>query len=249
MKKRQLTAEEQQECAALKEIYRQRKAETGITQEKLANELGMNQGSLSHYLNGRNAINLSFALDIAPLLGVPVSSFSPRIAAQVQKLRGAIDDGRKAFLKESGAKQREVVSLLGPKIHVSAYPVLEWSEASDFLRPLKDWSEDSGRRYEASSFQSEQPCYWLEVHGDSMTAPSGLSIPEGALILVEAGASPVSGSLIVATPTDANEPTFKRFIQDGRERYLKALNPSYPAISMDKAWKVLGVVREARVSI
>lgn len=249
MKKRTLTPEELQECAALKEIYRQRKAETGITQERLASELGMNQGSLSHYLNGRNALNLGFALSIAPLLGVSVEAFSPRIAAEIQKIRDAIGDGRKDFLRNSATKQREIVSLLGPKIQVSAYPVLEWHEATEFLRPLKDWSEDSGRRYEASSFQSDLPCYWLEVQGDSMTAPSGLSIPEGALILVEAGASPKPGSLIVATPTEANEPTFKRFVQDGRERYLKPLNPAYPVITMENTWKVLGVVREAKVVI
>lgn len=249
MKKRPLSPEELQECAALKEIYRQRKAETGLTQEKLANELGMNQGSLSHYLNGRNSLNLGFALDIAPLLGVSVAAFSPRIAAQAQKIRGAIEEGRSTFLKNSADKQREATNLLGPHIQVSAYPVLEWVEAIDFLRAGKDWSEDSGRSYEASSFQSDKPCYWLEVHGDSMTAPSGLSIPEGAQILVEAGAVPASGALVIATPIDANEPTFKRYVQDGGARYLKALNPSYPVVTMDGNWKILGVVREAKVMV
>lgn len=56
----------------------EKRKELGLTQEKAAQILGMNQGSLSHYLNGRNALNLHFSLAIASLLEVPVSSFSKK---------------------------------------------------------------------------------------------------------------------------------------------------------------------------
>lgn len=85
-KARQLSAEHLGECAALKAIYSIKKDELGLTQEKLAKLLGMRQGSLSHYLNGRNSIGLSFAIEVARELGVRVSDFSPRLASQLSRL-------------------------------------------------------------------------------------------------------------------------------------------------------------------
>ncbi|WP_236213203.1 helix-turn-helix domain-containing protein [Metapseudomonas otitidis] len=85
-KARQLSGEHLGECAALKAIYSIKKDELGLTQEKLAKLLGMRQGSLSHYLNGRNSIGLSFAIEVARELGVRVSDFSPRLAGQLSRL-------------------------------------------------------------------------------------------------------------------------------------------------------------------
>lgn len=89
MKKRDLTPEEKAECAQLKEIYMRKRADLGLTQEKLAENLNMSQAGLSMYLNGRNALNLEFAFKISRFLEVAVSEFSPRIAAEIQGPGGA----------------------------------------------------------------------------------------------------------------------------------------------------------------
>ncbi|MDU9416194.1 helix-turn-helix transcriptional regulator [Pseudomonas sp. zfem005] len=93
-KARQLSAEHLGECAALKAIYSIKKDELGLTQEKLAKRLGMRQGSLSHYLNGRNSIGLNFAIEVARELGVRVGDFSPRLAGQLSRLS---EDGSEMF--------------------------------------------------------------------------------------------------------------------------------------------------------
>lgn len=86
MKKRQLTATEQAECAALKKIYMAKRKELGLTQEKLAESFGMSQTGVSMYLNGHNALNVMSAARFSSLLKVPVSTFSPRIAGLIERL-------------------------------------------------------------------------------------------------------------------------------------------------------------------
>lgn len=45
--------------------------------------------------------------------------------------------------------------------------------------------------------------------GESMTAPVGLSIPEGTYVLFDTGREPVNGSLVIAKLSESNEATFK----------------------------------------
>lgn len=89
MKKRPLTPEEIQECQALKAIFMERRHDLKLTQEKAAEALGMNQGSLSHYLNCRNALNADFAAKAAKLLHVPVERFSPRLSRAIAEMAEA----------------------------------------------------------------------------------------------------------------------------------------------------------------
>lgn len=78
MRKRELTTAEKQECAKLKLLFNQKKAELGLTQESVAHSLGLSQSGVSHYLNGKNAINLEIAIKFARLLGVEIADFAPR---------------------------------------------------------------------------------------------------------------------------------------------------------------------------
>lgn len=73
----------------LKALYNQRRADLGLTQEKIASELGegVTQGAVSHFMNGRTALSLRAASVFAKALKVPVSEFSPRLAEQLEEMR------------------------------------------------------------------------------------------------------------------------------------------------------------------
>lgn len=86
MKKRELTQVEIEECLALKAIYQAKKRGLGLSQEKVAEAMGMTQAGVSMYLNGKNALNVMTAAKFSSLLGEPISTFSPRIAGLVEKL-------------------------------------------------------------------------------------------------------------------------------------------------------------------
>ncbi|TRO20928.1 S24 family peptidase [Ectopseudomonas mendocina] len=55
----------------------------------------MNQGSVSSYLNGVNALNARVAGIVAGLIKVPVESFSPRLAKEIAEMAAPIVGGAK----------------------------------------------------------------------------------------------------------------------------------------------------------
>ncbi|WP_430491659.1 LexA family transcriptional regulator [Pseudomonas fulva] len=73
----------------LKALYAAKRAELGLTQDRIAAELGegVTQGAVSHFMNGRTALSLRAATVFAKALQVPVSAFSPRLADQLYDMR------------------------------------------------------------------------------------------------------------------------------------------------------------------
>lgn len=73
----------------LKALYNQKRSELGLTQDRIAAELGdgVTQGAVSHFMNGRTALSLRAAAVFAKSLQVPVSAFSPRLAKQLEEMR------------------------------------------------------------------------------------------------------------------------------------------------------------------
>lgn len=109
--RRQLHDWEKEECAALKReisAYNAR-VEKGkrLTQEVIAEELGMSQGTLSSHLNGQRAINKEMAAKMSALLDVPVEKFSERLAKQISKLAGF---ARLAAITSAGGPAGSAVS-------------------------------------------------------------------------------------------------------------------------------------------
>lgn len=94
MKKRELEIWELAECMALKkavDAYNAGKPRAErLSQGKIADALGMNQGSVSSYLNGVNALNARVAGIIAGLIKAPVESFSPRLAKEIAEMAEAV---------------------------------------------------------------------------------------------------------------------------------------------------------------
>lgn len=94
MKKRELEDWEMAECIALKKAIDAFNAgklrKERISQGDIADALGINQGSVSSYLNGVNALNAKAAGIIAGMIRVPVESFSPRLAKEIAAMAQAV---------------------------------------------------------------------------------------------------------------------------------------------------------------
>ncbi len=183
--KKSLTTEQLEDAKRLKALYESKKKELGVTQYTIADDLGITQGAVGHYLNGRNALNVEVASGFARLLQVSISDFSPSIAAKVAEQAASLNG-------ESNVKY------IGEYRPGKRYPVLSsvqagaWSEACEpyTLKDIDLWL-DSDAHIQGEAF-------WLKVEGDSMTAPVGLSIPEGTFVLFDTGREPINGSLVIA---------------------------------------------------
>ncbi|MDL4861416.1 S24 family peptidase [Halomonas elongata] len=131
------------------------------------------------------------------------------------------------------------------------YPVVSRVQAGGWTEVVTPYEPGSEPHEESTDYRATGPAFWLEVQGDSMTAPPGSqpSIPEGALVLFDTGIEAVPGKLVAALLDDCNEATFKQLIEDGGRRYLRALNPAYPLIPINGNCRILGVAVEAKTRL
>ncbi|MBU0522718.1 MAG: helix-turn-helix domain-containing protein [Gammaproteobacteria bacterium] len=81
---------EADECSALKaelaEYNKRVPKAKRLTQEEIADRLGMSQGTLSSHLNGKRAINMAMASKMAKMLDIEVEKFSPRLAQEISEI-------------------------------------------------------------------------------------------------------------------------------------------------------------------
>ncbi len=229
-KKRSLTTEQLEDAKRLKALYESKKKALGVTQQDIASELDISQGAVGHYLNGRNPLNLNIAAVLARVLQVPISDFSPTLAKEAARL-SEVSGATYVGLHEPGGKY-PVIS----KVQAGA-----WSEAFEpySLRDIDLWLESNAH------IQGE--AFWLLIEGDSMTAPSGLSIPDGSYVLFDTGRNAVNGSLVIAKLDDDNEATFKKLVIDGSRAYLRGLNPAWPLTPINGNCKIIGVAVESKL--
>lgn len=131
----------------------------------------------------------------------------------------------------------------------SKFPVISWVQAGEWTEAVDMFQPGYADHWEASDSNVGTNAFWLRVVGDSMTSPSGLSIPEGHLILVDPDAAADNGSLVVAKLTDTDEVTFKKLVIDAGQKYLKPLNPNYRTIEINGNCRIVGVVKEAKIKL
>lgn len=248
MKKKPLPAVQARECAALKAIYLEKRRTLELTQEKAAEALGMNQGSFSHYLNGRNALNVDFASRVAKLLGVSVREFSPRLANLIDEMAGHVRNRKITDALEMALfKVENIVPTTQPWREARKYPLASWIAAGTPADSPEGSVQLEAEDYFESTENAGEHGYWLDVRGPSMTGTSSPSFPEGTRILVRPeGFDLVSGKFYVARHREG-EKTFKQYLYDAGAEYLVPLNPSFRPIEMDENWEIIGRVIDARI--
>ncbi|EBS4088906.1 LexA family transcriptional repressor [Salmonella enterica subsp. enterica serovar Newport] len=129
------------------------------------------------------------------------------------------------------------------------YPLISWVSAGAWCYADEPYSlSDVSEWYESETTVYGRG-FWLRVEGDSMTAPTGLSIPEGTLVLFDTGREPDNGNLVIAKLEDSNEATFKKLIIDGGRRYLKGLNPAWPLVPINGNCIIIAVAVQTMMKL
>lgn len=119
MKKRELEDWEMAECVALKKAIDTFNAgkprKDRVSQGDIADALSINQGSVSSYLNGVNALNAKAAGIIAGMIGIPVESFSPRLAKEIALMAHSVSRSAARSTPESTAEDQGT-SMVAPVV-------------------------------------------------------------------------------------------------------------------------------------
>ncbi|MFU6784748.1 LexA family protein [Proteus mirabilis] len=123
------------------------------------------------------------------------------------------------------------------------YPLFTKVQAGAFSTEFNSYTQKDAVLWIPTAKKASERSFWLEVEGQSMTAPPGgkPSFPEGMLILVDPEEEVEFGDFCVARLLN-DEFTFKRLIREGGVEYLEPLNPRYDLIPINGNCTIIGKV-------
>ncbi|EJO48750.1 LexA family protein [Enterobacter sp. SST3] len=208
------------------ELAKARLAVLGMTQAELSEKMGVTQGAMGHWLNGRRSPSLAEVGTIFKILEISGATLNPDGTFTVA------DD-----LTHPPVKQQY------------EYPLFTTLQAGQFAQGTALTERDS-LQWVASTKKAGPSSFWLEVSGHSMTAPQGTrpSFPEGMLILVDPSEVVDHGDFCVAAIHNDSEVTFKRYVREDGQPWLEPLNPNprYQSIPCNEDCRIIGRVITAQ---
>ncbi len=146
---RRLTTEQLRDAERLKALYESKKKELGITQQHIAEEMSITQSAVGHYLNGRNALNVSSAMMFAKILNVQIGDFSPSPAKEVGLMHSYAEN----------------VNFIGGNENNTSYPVISWVSAGCWTEALEPYAMKDIDEWISSDAHIEGTGFWLRVRG------------------------------------------------------------------------------------
>lgn len=191
-----------------------------VTQDELAERLGMSQGGVGHWLNKRRVPSLADMNRVLEALGLG----SLEVALDIRRKVDALPVGPPHY---------------NPYFR---YPVSDWKGVCELREERPAYG---AARFELTDYHARGEAYWLPVVGDAMTAPSGLSIGAGMMILVDPAIDAEPGKLVVAQWAYSPQATFRQLREESGQLYLVPLNPTYPKRLFSDDCRILGVVVQA----
>lgn len=204
------------------EAVKARMSELHITQEQLAERIGVTQGGLGHWLNGRREPSLDTINRILGELGIP-----PLVVTLTEH-----------------SNTRPVNQ---PHREAREYPLISWVAAGTWADSGDQIHPRAAEFVIESTENAGEHGYWLEVDGESMVSPSGFSFPPGVCILVQPeGFDLISGKLYIAKLLSTGETTFKQYVRDAGVEYLRPLNPAFKTLEVTDNVRIIGRVIDAK---
>lgn len=192
-----------------------RMKELEMTQEELANKLGITRGAVTHYLAGRRVPPLNQFQKLAHVLKVDPAWLQYGVASSEHKSTA------KNILKHEATIAHYLI------------PIFSWKQAAERLS-ANQLRVKGNFEYIPHFYTDQSHWYALRVQGDAMVSANGLkSFHEGDLIIVDTDKEVKYGDFVIAVLPNAKEATFKQYMIDGGVKYLKPLNTQYPLIAID----------------
>ncbi|MCX2685097.1 LexA family transcriptional regulator [Pseudomonas sp. DCB_AW] len=203
-------------------LVRDRMEELGLTQEQLAERVGVSQGSVGHWVNKRRQPKIESMNRTFVEIGMPHYNVSLqlRIVGQVGEDRGSYD-------MDDTDDDLDLMQY----IVCFRYPVLGWDELEGAEASV----------FEQTDYLAKGKAFWLTVENEAMSAASGRSVPQGMRMLVDPGVEVEPGRLVIARQP-GKPAIFRELAEEGGQRYLKALNSNYPTLLCEEGCEFLGVV-------
>jgi SOS-response transcriptional repressor LexA len=87
-------------------------------------------------------------------------------------------------------------------------------------------------------------CFSIKLVTDSMESKSGVSLPNGSVIIVDKSAKPKSGNIVIyRQKIEKNSGIGVLFIDKDKAKYIKYLNKKFTTIEIDDSFEIIGVCK------
>lgn len=200
-----------------------------LSQEQLANQVDYDTGNLSRLERGLQSTTPEKLKRIMEVLGIKLTQAD-------QGMDSPQDSG-----------MSNVQMALQPSRGSKEYPLISWVIAGEWAESCDSFHPGDAETWLASTENAGANGFWLDVRGDSMTCAGNPNFPEGSRILVQPEADLISGKYYVVK-LESGESTFKQYIEDAGNKYLRPLNPSYRTIQIEGPFKVIGRVIDTKMT-
>lgn len=201
-----------------------------VTQERLAERLGMSQGGIGHWLSKRRQPKIEDMNRVLDEIGMGF-------------LEVALVIREKPLVDDEGLPLTDEPSLIEKYNPYFRYPVSDWRDVGEVREDGQ--ALYAAERYELSDYQAQGAAFWLVVVGDAMIAPSGVSIGQDMLVLVDTAVEAVPGKLVIVQCPGNDDAIFRKLVEEGGQRFLVPLNPTYPKMLYSDECRIIGVVMQA----
>lgn len=199
----------------------------GVSQ--LAGRLDKSQSQMSHLIGQH-----------------PIKNIGDKIAAEVEsafnKPPGWLDHPHelvgKTFIS-SPIEQHDFGVLCQQVPLISWEEVAQWDTLAYHYQPTNETPMIVTTTFHLGPF-----AFALNVIGDHMESSTGISFPEGAVIIVEPDSIAAPNSFVIARIARDRGATLKQLVLKGSSRYLKPLNQRYPILEYTITTVILGVVKQ-----
>lgn len=197
------------------ETIRAARKAKGLTLEKLAHEAGTDASNLSRLERDMQGANKELLERILKLLGISLTGMPSRESnvGEDVRIRGLI-------------------------------PVISWVQAGSWCEVSDIYAVGDAEQWLPCPIAHGPRTFAVRIRGESMYNPhERRSFRDGDIIFVDPDRDALHRSLVVVKLTDSQEATFKQLIVEGDQKYLKALNPSWPEpiIKIDSNAEFCGV--------
>lgn len=115
-------------------------------------------------------------------------------------------------------------------------PLISWVQAGDFCEAVDPFEPGDADEWVDVVKRVGPSTYALRVKGESMEP----RFAAGSILIVDPSLDPLSGSFVIAK--EGGECTFKQFVRDGFDWYLKPLNDRFPVKAFREGMSICGVV-------
>jgi SOS-response transcriptional repressor LexA len=191
----------------------------GLTQDELAKKVGIVRRQIAAYEGGEARPREKALVNLAAALGTSVAW-----------LTSGKGDGPDTSQIKRTVTVREVPLLTHVQVMGIGFDFDNFrksASASDFIPAPPEAGEYS---------------FAIEVNGNSMESSSGVSFPDGTIIIVDPELMPEHGDFGLFSLVDIGSFAFKQYIVDQGKGYLHSLNPLYPMIPVNSSVTAIGKV-------